>query len=263
MSTTRPFANHLGAAMLGAFMLCSPAANAADTIETFNPGASDVEMYVGYDGIGLDKEQRTVFGDMMLGYGLRDGLSAYAGVVLEGDDGFSTGSTTNYIGVFGTPVDSDHFDLDLIFGVSSGGPDQLFELRPVVELNLDSDPDMAGVGAYVRAPFPIYGREVSSPIHPTDNETELTFQVETTAGAYAMLAPGHQLLVEYNMGFHPAPNDDERATDIGGVSLGYNVEVADGLELINQVFVDIPQDDEGASFGVMTGLLATVPTAGE
>jgi hypothetical protein len=250
-------------AFLAAATFCAPAANAADTIETFEPGASDFELYVGYDGIGLDKKQRTVYGDAMLGYGLRDGLSAYAGVVLEGNDGFSTGATTNYIGVFGTPVDTDHVDLDLIFGVSSGGPDQMFEVRPALELNLDSDADMAGAGAYVRAPFPIYGRQVSAPIHPTDDETELTFQVETTAGVYAMLAPGHQLLVEYNMGFHPDPNEDERTTEIGGITLGYNVELADGFELINQVFGDIPQDDEGASFGVMTGFLATVPTAGE
>lgn len=250
-------------ALLVAASLVTPAANAADTVETFEPGASDVELYVGYDGIGLEKEQRGVYGDMMLGYGLRDRLSAFAGVVLEGNDGFSTGATTNYIGVFGTPVDTDHFDMDLIFGVSSGGPDQMFEVRPALELNLDSDPDMAGAGAYVRAPFPIYGREVASPIHPSDDETEITIQIETTAGAYAMLAPGHQLLVEYNMGFHLDPSEDEQTTELGGVSLGYNVELADGFELINQVFADIPQGDEGASFGVMTGFLATVPAAGD
>jgi hypothetical protein len=51
--------------------------------------------------------------------------------------------------------------------------------------------------------------------------------------------------------------------EIGGVAVGHNVEVAEGLELINQVFVDIPHDGDDPSFGVITGFIATVPAGRE
>ena len=44
-----------------------------------------------------------------------------------------------------------------------------------------------------------------------------------------------------------------------GISLGYNVVVHDAIELVNQVYFDIPGDDEAFSFGVMVGFIASPP----
>jgi hypothetical protein len=211
--------------------------------------------------MGADKNARVVFGDMMLGYGLVDRFSAYLGATLEGTDAFSDSVTTHYIGVFGTPVDSDHVDLDLFLDFSAGGTDQVFQIRPALELNLDEDPEMQSFGFYLRAPFPIYGRKVSSPLHPKGDEVETTFHLETTAGAYLTVAEGHQLLLEYDMGFHPKPATGERQVDVGGIALGYNVGLTDEIELIHQVYTDVPQDDEPVSWNVMAGFIATLPSA--
>jgi hypothetical protein len=39
---------------------------AADTVETWDPGAADVDFYLGFDGVGAE---RSVYGDIMVGYG--------------------------------------------------------------------------------------------------------------------------------------------------------------------------------------------------
>ena len=237
-------------------------ASAADTVETWDAGATDVDFYVGYEGIGLGKKDRAVFGDMMLGYGIVDRFSAYLGTTLQGNDGFAEGSATHYLGVFGTPLDTSHFDMDVFLDFSEGGPAQTFQLRPALELNFDGDADTQTWGVYFRAPLPIYGRKLSPPLHPERASSEVTFHLESALGTYFTLSRGHQLLLELDAGYHPDPAPDERQKDIGGVALGYNVVLTEGLELINQVAGDIPQDREEWSIAVMTGFIATIPSRG-
>lgn len=232
------------------------ASRASDTVETWDAGAADVEMYLGMDGLGLPKEARTFYGDMMLGYGLVDRFSAYVGTTLASTDGLSNGSSTQSIGVFGTPVDTDHVDVDVFFDMSSGGPDQRLEVRPALELNLDADPEMRTWGVYLRAPLPVYGRKFKT------GSTHTSFHLESTLGAYAQAGASHEFLVEYVMEYHPDPVEDERRTTIGGVSLGYNVALSDSLEIVNELFLDIPQGDEKVAAALMTGFIATLPSPG-
>jgi hypothetical protein len=229
--------------------------SAADTMETFDVGATDVEFYTGVDGLGLPSDERIAFGDMMLGYGLVERLSAYFGTTLEGSGAFTDGCSTHYMGLFGTPFDTNHLDLDLQLDMASGGPEQRLEIRPALELNVDADPEMRTWGLYLRTPLPVYGRKFQT------GEQHATFHLESTLGAYVHLADGHQLLMEYDMAFHPDPQDGERRTDVGGAAFGYNVTVSDEIELINQVFVDIPQAGEKVSVSLMAGLIATLPSA--
>ena len=55
----------------------SGVAAAADTIEVFDIGASDAELHLGHDGLGLDSSERSVGAEAMLGLGLIDKLSAF------------------------------------------------------------------------------------------------------------------------------------------------------------------------------------------
>lgn len=214
-------------------------ARASDTVETWDVGATDVDFYVGHDGVA--------FGDIMLGYGVAPRLSAYLGTTL------SDGETAIYLGVFGTPIDTDHFDLDLFLGMTNGGPGlSQFELAPAIELNLDLDPDMRSWGAYLRAHLPVHGRPTTDATAAT-MAADATYHVAPTVGVYRSLGERHQLLLEYSVDFHPD------AVEVGGLAFGYNVAITDGLELINEIYVDIPQAGERVAFGATTGFIATIP----
>ena len=233
---------------------------AADTVETWGVGATDVDFYLGLDGIGLGKYEKTVFGDIMLGYGLVERFSAYFGTTLQANEYFSDGFANVYMGIFGTPVETDHFDLDLFLDVSLGGPyfDE-FAMSPSLELNVDLDPEMRSWGAYLRVPFPVQGRKIQPDEHPDSERFDVSFSLVATLGAYYTVADGHQILVEYDTRFHPDPEAQERQIDVGTIALGYNVVLVEAIELINHFYLDIPQDDKTTALGVMIGIITTMP----
>lgn len=230
-------------------------ARAADTVETWDVGATDVDFYLGADGLGPDADARSMFGDIMLGYGLIDRLSAYVGATLSADGHFAHGNAGLYLGVFGTPIETDHFDLDLFLDVSAGGDGfDAFAFTPSTEINFDLDPDQGSWGLYVRAGVPIYGeaREAVPERHVH------AFDVEVNPGTYVTLGRGHQLLFEYDMLFHS--QHDKHTSHVGGLAVGYNVVLAESIELINQVYFDIPQRDEQPAIGLFTGIIVTLPS---
>jgi hypothetical protein len=234
---------------------------AADTIETWDIGATDVDMYIGFDGMGKKKYEKTIYGDMMLGYGLANRFSAYFGTVLQGNEYFSDGSGNIYFGAFGTPVDTFHFNLDLFLNFSLGGSNfKEFQVTPAMEFNYNLHPDMSSWGLYLRAGAPIYGYTISTSENPNNLFSEMAYHLKTTIGTYFTLAEGHQLFLEYDMMFHPKPHEDEQTVESGGFDLGYNVMITDSIELINQVRVDIPQKDKSLSTGIMIGMIVTLPS---
>ncbi|MBW1807419.1 MAG: hypothetical protein JRJ19_04935 [Deltaproteobacteria bacterium] len=231
---------------------------AADTVETWAVWATNVDFYLGFEGIGPKEHDRKIYGDIMLGYGLLNRFSAYLGTTLLGNEYFSDGSAEFYLGIFGTPVDSSHFDLDMFLDISIGGPGlSQFQLQPSIELNFDLEPEQRSGGLYLRAGVALYAQDQSSP-SPADQE--IGFHVETTLGAYYTIKEDHQILLEYNMRHMLSPGDDRSAVEVGGIALGYNVTIDDSLEIISQLFFDIPQIDEPFSTGIMLGLIATLPS---
>jgi hypothetical protein len=227
-------------------------AQAADTIETFDPGPSDVELYAGVDGIGASG---TMFLEHVVGFGIAPWLSALVGAsVSSGCDleGVSAGFAAS---LFGTPLDTDHVDLDLVIDVSSERPGlDGFSAGPALELNVDLEPDLALWGAYLRTGVPAYGRRSSSPEHPGHVPT---CSFVGTLGTYLTFRPGHQILLEAGMTVHLGPAGADRRVEVGGVAVGYNVEIDHSAELILEVFLDIPQAGEGFSAGIMLGVIGT------
>ena len=231
---------------------------AADTVETWDPGATEVEFYLGYDGIGLAWPGQTVFADLLLGYGIVDRFSAYLGVSLQGDGSLGNGEAGVYTGVFGTAVDTDHFDLDFLlnFGVGGAGLSELLVL-PAAELNFDLDPQRRSFGAYLRVGVPVHGENRDSEASD-DGGYRTVFDVVLNPGIYVTFAERHQLLLEYNMAFHVQSFEAHRVS-LGGVALGYNVVLSERIELITQIYLHVPQFDDPASVGFMTGFVATLP----
>ncbi|MBW2457199.1 MAG: hypothetical protein JRI68_21985 [Deltaproteobacteria bacterium] len=249
--------------------LASGAAWAADTIETFDEGAADFELYSGMEGLGLGPNERSIFADTMLAFGIVDRFSGYLRGAGAANEQLANGSGEVGAGVFGTPLDSDHVDLDLIvdFCLGSDGP----AITPAVELNLDAAPDLAFWGAYLRAEERFAGRRevpaaeapAGAPEAVAEPNHELAPETSTTLGLYLTVAADHQLLVEADAVVINNPAEDDDTVDFGGIATGYNVVVHDSVELINQLFLDVPvRAADELAFGVAIGLIATIGPRG-
>jgi hypothetical protein len=181
---------HIGSLVGCVFILLSSIpANAADTTELFGPGPCEVDFFAGFDGIGLTADEQGISGDMMLGYGVLGLLSSYLGIALSENGQLADGAADLYLGIYGTAIESDHIDLDLVLDFSSAGAHfDRFRITPSTEVNFDLDPEMQSWGAYLRAGLPVYGRETPAedPAEPAEEET--SFHVEATAGTYLTIA---------------------------------------------------------------------------
>ena len=83
-------------------------------------------------------------------------------------------------------------------------------------------------------------------------------ETAVTSGIYYQICECHQLLLEYDMTLLNNPGKDEEILNIGGMALGYNLTISEKVELINQLYYDIPQNDEDHSFGISVGTIITL-----
>lgn len=239
--------------LLAAFGLAAGApgaARAADTLETFEAGALDVELYTGYEGLGAARERHSVFGDLYLGYGITDRLSAFVGTLVHFDGRLSNPDPDVYLGVYGTPVDTAHFDLDLslAFDALGAGLREL-QVTPGLELNLDLDSPVGPWGLYLRAALPVHGG--------ADGEPIAARQLDLVPGVWWTVREGHQLLLEYATSAHRASPEADGHLEAGAFALGYNLTLTPALELISQVSVRLPEGGEPAAAGLILGFIAT------
>ncbi len=217
---------------------------AADTIETFDPGVSDFEIYAAYDGAGLPSEDRALGAAALLGIGIVPRFSGYLAVGSAAKEDLSDAEGALALGVFGTPVDTEHFDLDLLLDVTVHGPGfSSFHVLPIAELNLD----FPNFGVYLRTGGNLEGTA------ERDGGVSRNLSIIVNPGVYVTIRERHQLLVEYCGDVHL---NDEIRYEQAGIALGYNVALSDRVELINQVSLSIPIDDGGVSAGFMVGMIA-------
>jgi hypothetical protein len=231
---------------------------AVDTVEVWDVGATDIDFYTSYDGVGLQGRDRELSAELMAGFGLIEGLSAYLGAAMAIDQYFSQGGGEVFLGAFGTPVDTDHFDLDLFMDFRLGG-ETFTELQvsPAMELNFDLEPDLQKWGMYLMVAAPIYGHD---PDADGPDGRQPAAHVETTLGTYLTLGSRHQILLDYEMAWRPAPAVEEQAVEVGSIGLGYNVMLTDALELVSEVRCDVPQRGEEVAFGITLGIIAGMPS---
>ena len=242
--------------VVSALVVSAGTAHGADTVETWDAGATDVDFYLGFDNAGAPRSERAIYGDIMIGYGIVDRFSAYLGTNLSAPDHLSRAEPSFYLGVFGTIVETAHVDLDLFLDVGTGGAGMSkLEITPALELNFDLDPEMSSWGLYLRASLVGHGHELPASTAP---EAAVSFAVNP--GAYWMVADGHQLLLEYDMDYHPSPGEGEQRVDTGGFAFGYNLVLDDAIELVTQLHVSVPEPDEPLAMSVMVGFIATLPS---
>ncbi|MCK9522016.1 MAG: hypothetical protein M0R76_03095 [Proteobacteria bacterium] len=232
--------------------------HAADTTETWDVGATNTELYVGIEEVGKSRSELTLYSDMLLGYGIIERFSAYFGSTFFSNPSFTEGSADLFMGVFGTPLDTDHIDLDLFLDMRVTGADQWAPtVTPSLELNYDLKPDQALWGMYVRAGVSLYGRTDEDVVKKKGPMVDLA----ATLGTYWTFLERHRLLLEYDFCHRLRPTMGGSATEQGGLAIGYNVEVSDAIKLLNEIYIALPQSGESVSANFMVGIGATLPTA--
>ena len=226
-------------------LLLSTGVDAADTVEPFDPGATDLEFYALVSGVDRHRSAQTVAGDMVLGWGLVPGFSAYLATTMQADGTFTGSETDLAVGVFGTIRDGRRLDIDLAlaFQAPSHGDGPL-TLSPGLEINLDGD----GRGLYARGNLSLAGRHA-------DDGPRRTTDLEATLGGYLDLGQRYQLLLELGA----VRADGEESWTTGAAALGLNTVLSPSLELIAQVSRDIHEPRGPASLGAMLGFIATLP----
>lgn len=242
------------------FLPLAREARAADTIETWDAGGANVEVYMLMDGFGHGARSQALGADLLAGWGLSDRLSVYLSTSLSADGYPTAGAAELALGVFGTPIDTDHFDVDLLLDIcAAGGGLGEFCLAPGLELNYDAAPGGTAWGLYARAGLLLTGREADAGADPAAARPERIVDAHATLGAYLTLDQRRQLLLEFDMTFHDRPAAGMAPAEVGGVALGYNALLTGALELISQVRLDLPQSGERTSLGGMVGFIATLP----
>lgn len=253
--------------------LFNPSAFACDTLELFDPGVSDFEFYLSYLGACKDEPERGIGAEVLLGIGINSWLSGQIYASGEGNEALSEGTGAFGFGIFSTPLDTDHFDFDIGLNatVSGLGPGEEspaghsqaeFSLTPFIELNLDSDPDMNGYGFYVVVEETLGGRDESFIDNLAQEIRSFTLTPGTalTLGSYYTVREGQQVFLCYDMAFNHRNGEGERKTEVGGIALGYNGMLTEELEIISEVWFDIPQDEEDFGFNFTLGFIATLPS---
>lgn len=235
--------------MLAAALASPGLARAADTLEPFDEGLSDFELYTAFEGLGLPLADQTRCTTASLGYGLAPRLSLYLapsyaanGYLGEVDFGLE-------VGALGTPVDTDHFDLDL--GVSAAASGATSRYSELVELTFDLEPDLALAGVYLRATLDLFGAT-------TAGHASLELGSSATLGGYVTLSERDQVLTELDVGWSEGALGRPEC-DVGGLHLGYNHRVLDHVELIHEASVDLPAPTEDWAFGFFIGVIAGLP----
>jgi hypothetical protein len=227
---------------------------ALDTLETYEPGGlTHFEPRVRYQGIGRGRAERTLSVLSLLGVGINDWFSGYYYVRGDKlDEYFSDGETAHGFGGFASPLDTYHFDLDLELGLDLASSGDLL-VTPGFELNVDAHPDLSSFGLFLIGTAQFGGHSGSE-----DGAVGArhTLCLGLDIGAYVTFAARHQLLVQYDTSVPVNPEAGERDMEVGGLALGYNVKVHDQIELIHEVLLDIPQDQEAVGIGLMAGLIA-------
>jgi hypothetical protein len=241
--TDRPVA---AIALSAAVVSAASPARALDTAETWDPGAFDLEAYARVEH--SFEADRVVALDAVAGYGIVTRLSAYVAGAVEYGEG--TWTVIPAVGVFGTPLDTDHVDLDLFLAV--GYASREVALVPAFELNLDRAPDQAAWGVFFRGDSAVHDHWVIRDLdHP---EPDVRWHLGLALGAYVAPAPGHQVLAMVDAAWAPDPGFAPES-----VALGYNVRLVPPLELITEVSFDDVVHRGARSPGFMAGVIVTVP----
>nr|MEE4269100.1 hypothetical protein [Candidatus Krumholzibacteria bacterium] len=239
--------------LCGLIMAVAQSGLAADTLETWDHGAGNFEMYSGFGGLGNDAESQSVDSSLLIGWGVADRFSSYLSTSLSSNGYLTSAESELNLGAFGTLHDSDHLDFDLGLDMIVSGPGMTeASVVPAFEINLDRTPDLGSYGLYLRGAAILAGAQYG------EDELRRHVDLGLTVGTYYTLSAHQQVLLEYDITVHDEPEPGIPDVERGALALGYNALLHDNLELISEARLNIPQGDEDVEFGFTLGIIATL-----
>jgi len=231
-------------AALAAVILFPIRASALDPLETFDTGSVSLELGAGLHGFSGGRHFEGLDFKAALVYGFCDRFTGYAAGEIGSDADFDSPRGSAAFGLIGNPLDTEHVDLFLSVEFSFG--DYGAALTPGFEFQFNVFPDSKKLGFYLHVDEVLVGDpgSASPSFHPF---------TELAAGLYWTVLEGHVLLAQFDSVVNNNPVPGQRVVDIGAVALGYNVEIANGIELLADVHCDLPQTGEDVAFGFSVG----------
>ncbi len=245
---------------------------AGDTVEPLDKGVIEVVPTVGFANI---TDENTGWGtSLAVGYGVADFMTVTATVGMGADVALAAAGWGFDVDLLSNLLDTENFDLDfhIDFAYSGAGIGNEIVITPGFELNYDTDNDMSGFGAYLRLDLPIHswnlGKQREIGFDPNTNEpivewkdnVEADVDLDLTLGFYYTFMEGHQLFLEGGVSLTTlAENLAPEVGKEGFVSLGYNVEIVENVELVSEVKVNIPEDGEGTNGEITVGMIFDLP----
>ena len=132
----------------------------------------------------------------MIGYGIDHDLSAFLGTAVQARQHLGQAEPGIFFGLYGTPIETDHYDLDLFLTFDAGGAEfSQMQVVPALEFNYDLEPDLAFWGLYLRLELVGHNhQEIASDSSSQTNEN--AFLLGANPGTYLTVASGHQILLE-------------------------------------------------------------------
>jgi hypothetical protein len=269
-----------------------PSARAADTLEMFDPGAVDVELYLGGEGFGAPWQEQAFSAEVFVAVGTSL-ASLYVGSLSETRGDLGSAAAALYAGGFRTLLDTDHVDLDLLLDVTVGGPGlSQVEVLPLLELNLDVLPERRFTGTYARLALPLGnvardpgsdpfslrpGGGVAAGWTRSGTSTGLGLDgrglgdlgrnhLRATAtlalGSYLTLTDRHQLLLEMDAGVALLDPSTQPAFSLGGFTLGFNTSLSSDFELISELRLRPPPTGQLPTASLVVGFILGIPDRG-
>ena len=242
----------LAASLLAAAFLLPVQAFAGDTYETIDKDTIEILPSFTLDSLGDGNP--SVYTSLGFVYGVFDGLNIGATIGYGSDEGMAGGSADLGINILWTPLDTDHFDLDVMADFEFNTADG-YTITPGIELNYDLKPDLSLWGLYLRFGLPIHGEYVAG--HTAEGEetnvATSDLGISLTLGTYFTIADIHQILLEGGLSIDNLANNlGDRGISSPFVSVGYNVYITDTFEFTTELAFNIPygEDDFSATFTV-------------
>ena len=222
--------------LMGIIVATCSTGYALDTTEAFDPGFSDLEVYLGYTGLDSPSELSAVSTEALLGVGVTSCFSIFVSFGTEAD-GYLGNSVDSYtMGLFWTAVDREIFDMDFFGSTGNGG---------AVSFGVETNIDFARWG---------FQAQIEETVENSDlTERDLSTRVQPLV--YFRLTSGVELLSAID--FEYAGNEEgDNEFDYSTISFGINFPVTESIEMISQFDINQTDDDAvtGASIGFVAGI---------
>ena len=210
---------------------------ALDTTEAFDPGFSDVEVYMCYQGLDSSSELSLVSSGFLLGIGVTETFSASLSYSNEADGYLANAEDCTSIGLFWTAAANETYQLDFFVSSGTGGN---------LALGIESNIDFSNWGFQTQI-------EESIGNEGTDSRS-LSTRLQPLL--YYRLCSGVELLSAVDFEYSE-DETGENSFDYSSVALGVNIPVTESVELISEFDLINIGDDETAA-AVSVGFVAGV-----